>query len=114
MPHYYKSSVRCHLCSLPIPPEIISNVHPLFGTIDHIKPKAHGGTDAACNRAPAHRSCNAIRGTRDITPVLRVELQAQALAHFAKLLPRTPDTARWRWTRKLVALLSRRLHAQPI
>ena len=53
---------RCHLCLLPIPPEITSASHPLLGTIDHVVPLSKGGVKLVSNRAPAHRICNAIKG----------------------------------------------------
>lgn len=54
---------HCHLCTLPIPEEIVSHLHPLFGTIDHIIPLSRGGPDITENRAPAHRVCNQIKGS---------------------------------------------------
>mgnify|MGYP003312859307 CR=1 FL=1 len=34
-------------------------------TIDHVKPKAHGGKDMTSNCIPACRHCNANKGSRD-------------------------------------------------
>ena len=58
----------CYLCGLPIPDEIASPRHPLFGTVDHIIPRSRNGTDALYNRAPAHRLCNARKGNSMIHP----------------------------------------------
>ena len=53
----------CHLCGLPIDPELESP-HPMSFTADHIIPMAMGGhlTDRR-NLRPAHRICNMKRGT---------------------------------------------------
>lgn len=42
----------CHLCQ-----------QPGADTVDHITPRAHGGTHDPRNLAPAHRSCNSRKGT---------------------------------------------------
>lgn len=52
----------CHLCFLPIPPQVLSHDHPLYGTIDHIIPLSRGGRDTFDNRAPAHSFCNNRKG----------------------------------------------------
>lgn len=58
----------CYLCGLPIPEEIASPRHPLFGTADHVIPLSRNGTDALHNRLPAHRLCNEQKGNRMIHP----------------------------------------------
>ena len=58
----------CYLCGLPIPNDIVTPSHPLFGTIDHIIRTSRNGPDAAFNRAPAHRLCNARKGDQIIDP----------------------------------------------
>ncbi len=58
----------CYLCGLPIPADIVSPSHPLFGTVDHIVPRSRNGPDALHNRVPAHRICNAVKGNRMINP----------------------------------------------
>ena len=58
----------CHLCGLPIPQEIASPRHPLFGTVDHTIPLSRGGPDVLSNRAPAHRFCNEQKGARLVHP----------------------------------------------
>lgn|SRR5581483_1523053 len=52
----------CYLCGFPIPAEIASSRHPLFGTVDHIIPLSRSGPDVMANRAPAHRLCNERKG----------------------------------------------------
>lgn len=42
----------CHLCGMPG-----------ADTIDHLTPRAAGGTDELDNLAPAHSSCNSARGS---------------------------------------------------
>src|SRR5258708_6773521 len=52
----------CYLCGLPIPDDIASSRHPLFGTVDHVIPRSRNGADALNNRLPAHRLCNQQKG----------------------------------------------------
>jgi 5-methylcytosine-specific restriction endonuclease McrA len=53
----------CHLCGLPIDPELQAP-HPLSFSLDHLVPLALGGArDDPSNVAPAHRLCNMKRGT---------------------------------------------------
>ncbi len=56
----------CYLCGLPIPRDIVSPTHPLFGTVDHTIPRSRGGPDALYNRAPVHLLCNQAKGDRII------------------------------------------------
>lgn len=63
---------QCHICGLKIDPGLVDPNHPLFLTVDHVKPKSMGGSDHASNRKPAHRICNNFRGTRNITEALRI------------------------------------------
>jgi len=58
----------CHICLLPIPPNIVMPKHPLFGTKDHIVPRSKGGTNNASNLAPAHYYCNQEKGVKEVTP----------------------------------------------
>jgi hypothetical protein len=48
----------CALCGLPIPAEVVSPNHPLYGTVDHLRPLAEGGKDSHTNRVAAHNWCN--------------------------------------------------------
>ena len=73
----------CYLCGLPIPDDIVSNSHPLFGTVDHIIPRSRNGRDSAANRAPAHRLCNEAKGDRTINPE---EFSAEVRPRIATLL----------------------------
>jgi hypothetical protein len=76
----------CYLCGLPIPDDIASPRHPLFGTVDHIIPLSRNGPDAVRNRAPAHRLCNAQKGNHMIHPEeFATELRARVLPLFASL-----------------------------
>lgn len=54
----------CHICGFPIPNNIVSSQHPLFGTIDHVIPLAAGGRDVLTNRKPAHNWCNGRKGSQ--------------------------------------------------
>jgi 5-methylcytosine-specific restriction endonuclease McrA len=42
--------------------------HPGATTVDHVKSRARGGTDALANLRPAHRFCNTGRGAGDPRP----------------------------------------------
>ena len=57
----------CHICGYPIPPSLVDQTHPLFGTIDHVAPRSAGGRDSPENRLPSHRYCNGYKGSRGIT-----------------------------------------------
>jgi 5-methylcytosine-specific restriction endonuclease McrA len=59
---------HCYLCGLFIPTKIVSSVHPLFGTVDHVVARSRNGADAFYNRYPAHRVCNRSKGDRLINP----------------------------------------------
>lgn len=50
----------CHLCGLPG-----------ADTVDHIIPRAKGGTNDLRNLAPAHNQCNARRGARALSSFYR-------------------------------------------
>ena len=53
----------CHLCGLPIDPDLESP-HPMSFSVDHVIPLALGGDrDDPSNLRPAHRMCNMKRGT---------------------------------------------------
>lgn len=91
----YPVGVVCHICGLPIPEWLVDCCHPLFGTIDHLVPRSHGGPDIGANRAPAHKLCNSRRGTAEIDERLRAELRSKALAAFSRVLPSVPKTKRW-------------------
>lgn len=55
----------CHLCSGPInnPPRTPDHENP---SIDHLIPRAAGGSDYPSNLAAAHQSCNKRRGDRGV------------------------------------------------
>lgn len=53
----------CHLCGEAIDPDLPSN-HPMDLTIDHVVPRAAGGSDDLDNLRPAHRACNSAKGAR--------------------------------------------------
>lgn len=86
----------CHLCGLPIPPwtKNIQN-HPLCHSKDHIIPRSRyrelrlDGLE--WNKFPAHRCCNEVRGTRDITPKLRHRCQRMARREFGRAPSRVLD-----------------------
>jgi hypothetical protein len=87
---------RCYLCGLPIPEEIVSSAHPLFGTVDHIIPRSKNGPDALFNRAPAHNICNERKG--QLTSINPQEFAAELRLEVVPLMKRIgrPATARVR------------------
>lgn len=56
----------CHICGLPIPNDIASRYHPLYGTVDHVIPKALGGQNILENRRAAHYLCNRLKADRPL------------------------------------------------
>jgi hypothetical protein len=99
---YYTGKVTCHICRLPIPQGIVSNVHPLFGTVDHIRPMALGGLDVPGNRAPAHRLCNLNKSSRSSLPDdLRNECRSKVYEEFARLKNAQPLRRRAKGIKKL-------------
>lgn len=53
----------CQLCQCPTRSNEDSN-HPRYPTLDHIVPRAHGGSDSLENLRLACRQCNITRGAR--------------------------------------------------
>lgn len=51
----------CWLCREPINPKF-RKPHPMAATVDHILPLSKGGTHTWDNVAPAHASCNFLKG----------------------------------------------------
>jgi hypothetical protein len=77
---------RCYLCGLPIPEEVVSPTHPLFGTVDHIVARKRNGSDAPYNLAPAHRVCNTTKGDHLIHPEeFAAELQQKVVPILERL-----------------------------
>lgn len=102
----YKDNVACHICGLPIPTWLVCSDHPLFGTIDHIVPKAAGGGDTAENRAPAHACCNQAKGNRpELSQPDREEIRTAALTHLSRISS-LPDGKCWKRVRRAVAKIN--------
>lgn len=53
-----RDGYRCQIC------HVDRDRHAL--TVDHIKPRSHGGTDLISNLRTAHKSCNTARGNRAV------------------------------------------------
>jgi 5-methylcytosine-specific restriction endonuclease McrA len=53
---------------------------PFALTLEHIKPRNHGGTSRAGNLALAHRFCNERRSDGEITDELRAECRSALFA----------------------------------
>lgn len=79
------STHYCHICGLPIPDQIGSPNHPLFGTVDHVIPFAKGGKNRLENRKAAHRKCNTTKGDLHLYEVDRVALQSMVRALLGKV-----------------------------
>lgn len=76
----------CHICGLRIPGNIVSFVHPLFGTVDHVVPRSKGGKNVLANRRPAHHLCNSSKGNSlELTQECIVELQNQVTSHLRRV-----------------------------
>lgn len=60
---FFANPAWCSICGMFIPNNIVSADHPLFGTVDHVVPLSAGGENCVGNRAPAHRLCNAKKGS---------------------------------------------------
>lgn len=59
----------CQLCESPVRLDVDVN-HPRYPTLDHIQPRALGGSDDPSNLRLACRQCNTLRGTNvDWVPV---------------------------------------------
>ena len=52
---------KCTLCESPVRPDADVN-HPRYPNLDHIVPRAHGGSDDPSNLRLACRQCNILRG----------------------------------------------------
>lgn len=69
---YARGDWKCQLCFSPVRPDADPN-HPRYPTLDHIVPRALGGSDGAENLRLACRQCNTLRGTDvDWVPVREV------------------------------------------
>ena len=64
---------HCYICGLRIP-AIATPTYALYGTIDHIVPRAKGGPDRHANRKPSHRICNELKGNRLLSDIELDEL----------------------------------------
>ena len=56
----------CALCGDEMLPNV-GYLHDLYPTLDHIVPRARGGSDDPSNLQPAHRVCNLRKGARDVS-----------------------------------------------
>lgn len=54
---------RCALCHQTID-LTLGSPHPRSFTVDHIRPRSHGGCDHDFNRQAAHLGCNSSKGNR--------------------------------------------------
>ena len=53
----------CALCGGRMRPDF-GYLHDLYPTLDHVVPRAGGGSDDVSNLQPAHRVCNLRKGAR--------------------------------------------------
>lgn len=61
---YEAANFVCALCNEPMCPDE-NSLHDLYPTLDHIVPRARGGSDDPSNLQPAHRICNLRKGSSD-------------------------------------------------
>lgn len=59
---YEAAGWKCTLCDSPVRPDADTN-HPRYPTLDHIEPRALGGSDDRDNLRLSCRQCNTLRGT---------------------------------------------------
>lgn len=59
-------ATHCALCDGLLAPLDADPNHPLYRSIDHIRPKSKGGTNELSNLRVAHRRCNELRGNGDV------------------------------------------------
>jgi hypothetical protein len=99
----YPEEVTCGICGIPIPSSIVSPTHPLFGTIDHVRPKGKGGEDISENRQPAHRICNLIKGCDELDDLIRVRCR-EAVKSVFPVTRAVPPTKRYRKAYKALGI----------
>lgn len=76
---YTMHGARCGRCLAPIDVRL-SGMHPLGGTIGHVRPLSEGGTDHLENLRPEHRACNLRAGRRDVPVSTEREPSARIIA----------------------------------
>lgn len=77
---FCKRDGLCHLCAGEIRFEDYGRYSATGWQIDHVVPKARGGSDHPRNLEPAHSLCNAYKGIRPAA-VVRRELMAPPAPH---------------------------------
>lgn len=68
---FCKRDGKCHLCAGKIRFENYGQYTATGWQIDHVVPKARGGSDHPDNLEPAHSDCNNYKGTRSAIVVRR-------------------------------------------
>lgn len=63
---FERDGYTCWLCGTPTS-RIFKHDDPLSPTLDHLTPRAHGGTDDLDNLGTAHWICNSLRGATETT-----------------------------------------------
>lgn len=65
-----KAQPPCHICGRPIDYTLPASEELSF-VVDHVIPLKLGGADTLTNKRPAHRICNARKGSRPNAPIIR-------------------------------------------
>lgn len=92
-----RDGTTCHLCG----EETIL----IERSLDHIEPKARGGSDRLANVALAHKSCNGLRGTAPVT-IARPIIEWYRAGWLARA-----EASELLWRARNAVLLERRLRA---
>lgn len=61
---YHRDRWTCHICNKAVPQDLQydpTQYEPLYPSLDHVIPRAHGGTDHPSNLRLAHTICNSTR-----------------------------------------------------
>ena len=103
---YDRDGWLCGLCLRPVDRKL-ALPHPHAATLDHMIPRAHGGSSSPDNLQTAHAICNHVRGTLPLSAVdhrLFAELFAAAASWAAAMSSRDEvrvARARKRWFRRV-------------
>lgn len=73
---FLRDGFTCGICDYPVRVDAEPN-DPEAATLDHVVPRALGGSDGLENLQTAHRYCNIVKGSRLVTPDDKRNYRAQ-------------------------------------